>query len=131
MSQQPFERQEGSPLPTQIYEGMLVYDRTRHKIGTVECVYRGAISEEASQHGGGPATASSPGGSENSLIEDFAKASAPKIGSLRRCVNVYCVRVLSGSTAPAFSLPIAMRCQIRSRASPATTSCSVRPATNC
>jgi hypothetical protein len=32
---------------------MPVYDRTSHKIGTVECVYLGAVSEQASQHGGG------------------------------------------------------------------------------
>jgi hypothetical protein len=78
MSQQPFERQEGRHLLTRIYEGMSVYDRTSHKIGTVECVYLGAVSEDASQHGEGPATASSPGGNESSLIEDFAQAIAPQ-----------------------------------------------------
>jgi hypothetical protein len=78
MSQQTFERQEGRYLLTQVYEGMPVYDRTSHKIGTVESVYLGAISEEASQHGGGPATTSSPGRSESSLIEDFAMAIAPQ-----------------------------------------------------
>jgi hypothetical protein len=78
MSQQPFERQEGTQRLTQIYEKMPVFDRTRHKIGTVECVYLGAVSEEASQHSGGAATAASPGGSESSLIEDFAKAIAPQ-----------------------------------------------------
>jgi hypothetical protein len=78
MSQKPFERQEGSHLLTQIYEEMPVYDRTSHKSGTVECVSLGAVSEEASRHGGGPATASSPGRGKSSLIEDFAKAIAPQ-----------------------------------------------------
>jgi hypothetical protein len=78
MSQQACERQDGRHLLTQIYEGMAVYDRTSHKIGTVECVYRGAVSEEASQRGGEPATVSSPGRGENSLIEDFAKATVPQ-----------------------------------------------------
>jgi hypothetical protein len=78
MSQQAFERQEGRHLLGQIYEGMPVYDRTSHKIGTVECVYLGVVREEASQRGDGPATASSPSSSESSLIEDFAKATVPQ-----------------------------------------------------
>lgn len=78
MSQPPFERHQSSHLLTQIYEGMPVYDRTGQKIGTVEFVYLGAVSEETSLHGGGPATASSPGRTESSLIEDFAKAIAPQ-----------------------------------------------------
>ena len=46
------------------------------KIGTVERVHFGAVSQDADTHGGGPATAPSPGSRENSLIEDFAKAIA-------------------------------------------------------
>ena len=78
MDQQPIEWQDGSRPLTQIYEGMPVYDRTGYKIGTVEGVYLGAVSEEASQRGGGPATASSPGSDESSLIEDFAKSIVPQ-----------------------------------------------------
>jgi hypothetical protein len=77
MSLQPFEQQHSSRLLTQIYEGMTVYDRTGDKIGTVEHVYLGAVSEEADKSGGGPETASSPGRSESSLIGDFAKAIFP------------------------------------------------------
>jgi len=77
MSLQPFEPQHASRILTRIYEGMTVYDRTGDKIGTVEHVYLGAVSEEADMRGGGPGTASSPGKSESSLIEDFARAIFP------------------------------------------------------
>jgi hypothetical protein len=56
---------------------MTVYDRTGDKIGTVEHVSLGAVSEEADKRGGGPGTASSPGESESSLIGDFARAIFP------------------------------------------------------
>jgi hypothetical protein len=77
MSQQPFERQHGSRILTQIYEGMTVYDRAGEKIGTVEHVYLGGVSEEDDRRGGGSETAPSPGGGESSLIEDFARAIFP------------------------------------------------------
>jgi PRC-barrel domain len=77
MSLQPFEEEHSSRILTHIYEGMTVYDRAGDKIGTVEDVYLGAVSEEAGQRGGGPETASSPGRSESSLIEDFAQAIFP------------------------------------------------------
>jgi hypothetical protein len=77
MSQQPSEQPHNSSILTQIYEGMTVHDRTGQKIGTVEHVYFGAVSQEADTRGGGPTTAASPGGHESSLIEDFAKAFAP------------------------------------------------------
>jgi hypothetical protein len=76
MSQQPSEPPHKGSLLTQIYEGMTVYDRTDQKIGTVEHVYFGAVSQETDTHGGGPTTAASPGGHEGSLIKDFAKAIA-------------------------------------------------------
>jgi hypothetical protein len=74
MSQQPFEEGQGNQILTQVYEGMDVYDRTGDKIGTVESVYLGAVSEHADLHGAGPATASAQGSRESSVIEDFAKA---------------------------------------------------------
>jgi hypothetical protein len=77
MSQQPSEQPHKSSLLTQIYEGMTVYDRTDQKIGTVERVYFGAVSQEADTHGGGPTTAAPPGAHESSLIEDFATAIFP------------------------------------------------------
>jgi hypothetical protein len=76
MSQQPSEQPHNSSILTQIYEGMTVYDRTDQKIGTVEHVYFGAVSQEADTHGGGPTTAASPGVHESSLIKDLAKAIA-------------------------------------------------------
>jgi hypothetical protein len=77
MSQQPFEQQHGNRILTQIYEGMTVYDRAGDKIGTVEHVYLGGVSEEDDRRGGGSETAPSPGGGESSLIEDFARAIFP------------------------------------------------------
>jgi hypothetical protein len=77
MSQQPPEQPHQGSILTQIYEGMTVYDRTDQKIGTVERVHFGAVSQEADTHGGGPATAPSPGARESSLIEDFAQAIFP------------------------------------------------------
>jgi PRC-barrel domain len=77
MSQQPFEPQHSNRILTQIYEGMTVYDRAGDKIGTVEDVYLGGMSEEADKRGGGPETAPSPGQGESSLIEDLAKAIFP------------------------------------------------------
>ena len=74
MSQQPFEEGQGSRILTQVYEGMEVYDRTGDKIGTVEHVYLGDVSEGADVSGAGPATASGPGRRESSLIQDFAAA---------------------------------------------------------
>jgi hypothetical protein len=76
MSQQPSEQHPNSSILTQIYEGMTVHDRTGQKIGTVEHVYFGAVSQEADTRGAGPTTAPSPGGHESSLIKDFAKAIA-------------------------------------------------------
>jgi hypothetical protein len=77
MSQQPFEQQHGNRILTQIYEGMTVYDRAGDKIGTVEHVYLGGVSEEADKRGGGPETVPSLGRGESSLIEDFAQAIFP------------------------------------------------------
>jgi hypothetical protein len=73
MGQQPFDGGQDSRILTQVYEGMDVYDRTGDKIGTVEYIYLGAVSEEADKYGAGPATASERGSREISLIEDFAK----------------------------------------------------------
>jgi hypothetical protein len=76
MNQQPYEQPHKPSILTRIYEGMTVYDRTDQKIGTVEHVYFGAVSQEADTHGDGPTTAPFPGEHESSLIEDFAKAVA-------------------------------------------------------
>ena len=77
MSQPPFEPPYGNRLLTQIYEGMTVYDRAGKKIGTVEHVYLGELSNEVDKRGGGPVTAPSPGRGESSLIEDVARAIFP------------------------------------------------------
>jgi hypothetical protein len=77
MSQQPFEQQHGSRLLTQIYEGMTVYDSDGEKIGTVEHVYFGEVSQEADKRGAGPETATSPERGESWLIEDVVKAIFP------------------------------------------------------
>ena len=77
MSQPPFEPPSGNRLLTQIYEGMTVYDRAGEKIGTVEHVYLGEVSNELDQHGGGPGTVPSPDRGESSLIEDVATAIFP------------------------------------------------------
>jgi hypothetical protein len=54
-----------------------VYDRAGEKIGTVEHVYLGEVSNEVNKRGGGPVTAPSPGRGERSLIEDVATAIFP------------------------------------------------------
>ena len=77
MSQPPFEPPYGNRLLTQIYEGMTVYDRAGEKIGTVEHVYLGGLSNEVHKRGGGPVTAPSPGRGESSLIEDLATVMLP------------------------------------------------------
>jgi hypothetical protein len=77
MAEQRFDAGQGHPLLKQIYEGMTVYDATGDKIGTVEYVHIGALTEEAEERGQGPATTPSPGMGEHSLIEDFARAIAP------------------------------------------------------
>ena len=77
MTPQPFEQPQGSPLLTQIYEGMAVYDSGGDYIGEVEHVYLGAVSEEADRRGGGPETAPSPESAESSLIGDLARAIFP------------------------------------------------------
>jgi hypothetical protein len=74
MSQQPFEPQHGDHMLTRIYEGMTVYDSAGEKIGTVERIYFGEVSQEADERGGGPETATSPDRGESWLIEDVAKA---------------------------------------------------------
>ena len=78
MSQPPFEPPYGNRLLTQIYEGMTVYGRAGEKIGTVEHVYLGELSNEVDKRGGGPVTAPSPGRGESSLIEDMATAIFPR-----------------------------------------------------
>jgi hypothetical protein len=73
MTDQPL----GSRILSQVYAGMAVYDRIGDHIGEVEHVYLGAVSEEVDKQGGGPGTAPSPGESEGSLIEDFARSAFP------------------------------------------------------
>ena len=76
MSQQPFEQETGPKIMTQIYEGMSVYDGAGEKVGTVKDVYLGAVSEAQDERGLGPATVSTPGQQDTSLIDGFLKAFA-------------------------------------------------------
>lgn len=64
----------GSSILEQVHEDMTVYDREGHKIGTVEDVYLGSVSEVADEFGTGAATSSDPDrpGSD-SFIEDIAE----------------------------------------------------------
>jgi hypothetical protein len=73
MTRQLFDSGQGHPLLRQIYEGMRVYDRTAGKIGTVEYVYLGELTDADDEHGQRPATPSVIGSHERSLIEDFAR----------------------------------------------------------
>jgi hypothetical protein len=59
---------------TQVYEGMTVCDQAGDKIGTVEYVYLGELTEaDEEEYGFGASTASALGSSEGSLIEEFAR----------------------------------------------------------
>ena len=50
-----------------------MYDRTSGKIGTVEYVYLGELTEADDEHSQRPAIPSALGSAERSLIEDFAR----------------------------------------------------------
>jgi len=69
-----FESGQVSRILQQIYEGMPVYDQKGDKIGTVEYVYLGELTEADEKFGSGEFTSSMVDGSEGSLIEEFARA---------------------------------------------------------
>jgi len=74
MAGAPFESAQVSRILQQIYEGMLVYDNRDDKIGTVEYVYLGELTEVDNSFDSGKLTSSLADGSEGSLIEEFASA---------------------------------------------------------
>jgi hypothetical protein len=76
MAEPRFEAERVNPILTQVYEGMKVYDRMGDKIGTVEYVYLGELTEADEEYEQGPDSRSVFDGSEGSLIEDFARAIA-------------------------------------------------------
>jgi hypothetical protein len=69
-----FESGQASRILQQIYEGMPVYDQRGDKVGTVEYVYGGELTEVNDNFGPGEFTSSMVDGSEGSLIEEFASA---------------------------------------------------------
>ncbi len=64
-------------LLNQIHEKMRVYDRDNNDIGMVDRVYLGAASDQAYEHGEGPATADNPDYSQNRLYRDVAQVFEP------------------------------------------------------
>jgi hypothetical protein len=71
-----FDKSMGNTILNQVREGMQVCDNTGNEIGTVHRVFLGAVSEEQSARGGGPATASTPELRDDTLIDYFARAFA-------------------------------------------------------
>jgi hypothetical protein len=69
-----FEYGQVSCILQQIYEGMAVHDQMGDKIGTVEYVYLGELTEADEEFGPGESSPSIADGSEGSLIEEFARA---------------------------------------------------------
>jgi hypothetical protein len=69
-----FESEQVNPLLLQVYEGMPVHDQAGDKIGTVEYVYLGEVSEAPEDFGQREQTSSTLTSTEGSLIEEFAKA---------------------------------------------------------
>ena len=74
MSGPQFDSEQINPLLLQVYEGMAVHDWTGNKIGTVEYVYLGEVTEAPEEFGYKDHTTSPLTGSEGSLIEEFATA---------------------------------------------------------
>lgn len=64
-------------LLDQIDEGMRVYDRDNNDIGLVDRVYLGAASDQAYEHGEGPATAPDPDYPQNRSYREAANLFAP------------------------------------------------------
>ena len=73
MAEPQFESGQISRILLQVYEGMPVYDQMGNKIGTVEYVYLGELTEPDEEFGEGQLSSTFES-SEGSLIEDFAKA---------------------------------------------------------
>lgn len=69
-----FEAGQVSRILQQIYEGMPVYDLRGDKIGTVEYVYLGELTEVDEKFGPLEFPSDLVDGSEGSLIEEFARA---------------------------------------------------------
>jgi hypothetical protein len=69
-----FESGQISRILQQIDEEMPVYDQRGDKIGTVEYVYLGELTEVDEKYDPGESSSSLVDGSEGSLIEEFARA---------------------------------------------------------
>jgi hypothetical protein len=69
-----FESQQVDPILLRIYEGMAIYNQTGAKIGTVDYVYLGEVADSSEEGGYHKQTLSALTSSEDSLIEEFAKA---------------------------------------------------------
>jgi hypothetical protein len=69
-----FESGQVNDVLQQIYEGMAVRDQMGNKIGTVEYVYLGELTEADEGFGQRHLTPSTVDGSDGSLIEEFARA---------------------------------------------------------
>jgi len=68
-----FEAGQVNHMLTQVYEGMTVCDQAGDKIGTVEYVYLGELTEADEAYGFVGSTAPAFGSSEGSLIEELAR----------------------------------------------------------
>lgn len=72
-----FDESEGNKKLEGIHEGMDVFDREGNRIGTVERVFLGNVSEETSDSGGGAATEAGTGPPrDKSLVDIFAEGFA-------------------------------------------------------
>jgi hypothetical protein len=69
-----FESEQVDPMLVRICEGMAVDDQTGRMIGTVAYVYLGEVAESPELCGYYEGTSSVLAGSEELLIEEFAKA---------------------------------------------------------
>ena len=58
----------------EVKEGMHVYDRDDHEIGTVRQVFLSAVSHTTHERGKGPATAPDPEMRDESLFDNLAEA---------------------------------------------------------
>lgn len=64
---------QANPILTHVYEGMKVYDGAGDKVGTVEYVYPGDLTQAADEYDQGDEPSSILRGHETSLIEEFAR----------------------------------------------------------
>lgn len=69
-----FDKSTRNMILNQVHEEMRVYDSNGDEIGKVRKVFLGAVSDEAHQRGGGPATAPDPEMRDDSLFDNLAEA---------------------------------------------------------